>query len=607
MHINFGDSNIIVQYIQNFLKDNYNKNIYLSDVYDKETHQALIDYLQLPEILDYNSIRDLLLSIFTFKNTEPPNELINGGGIFNFDFNATPNEIEFYNRPINKCFDGALRFINEYIEDVDEICKKHGWKVIYYTKFNFSNNTKNYDKLKFIIRKETRKQLLPGMDIINMINLSNDNWLYGKCFIDEKNAYHGFIQKSKNYKICYIPAKAGDVFTITHGYKYACEMAIAYTNHTLEELQNEDGVGVLNIDSHLKSSPVGILNSNNYIIYNIPITSDCTYLLIQMPYKNELITSNTQKIKIKIGDINQDGVIDEKDYNILKEYVESKELNVSSSINLSTKNLIAANINRDIDLNGNQIVDRLDLNEFKNQLDRFNKDGVPINFGEITYEKELPLKESDFDRLLVMHGNIELENKNNKLNIPINEYQINPWAIHECFIPYILNSVIHKYSNPEDIRWLQEQISKIDKNYVGIRSGIYDEAESFLSNEYFIWNEIKNTYEYYVNNLYTGYIVDSANLYNGDLRRETTMQLSNIKILNGRLLKNNEWSGKLVLSNGRITKDLASNSLREIVKAFQIYINDFYKNHTEKQIKFINGYVDPITEYYLKQYAEDLV
>ena len=50
--INLGDRGLIVQYIQNFLKDNFNKNIHLSDEYDKETHQALIEYLQLPEILD---------------------------------------------------------------------------------------------------------------------------------------------------------------------------------------------------------------------------------------------------------------------------------------------------------------------------------------------------------------------------------------------------------------------------------------------------------------------------------------------------------------------------------------------------------------------------
>ena len=96
--INFGDTGLIVQYIQNFLKDNYNKNIHLSDEYDKDTHKALIDYLKLPEIIDAIDLKDLLLSLFTFKEEQPPHRLINGGGIWNFDFEMTPTTITFYNR-----------------------------------------------------------------------------------------------------------------------------------------------------------------------------------------------------------------------------------------------------------------------------------------------------------------------------------------------------------------------------------------------------------------------------------------------------------------------------------------------------------------------------
>ena len=603
MHINFGDSNLIVQYIQNFLKDNYNKNIHLSDEYDKETHRALINYLQLPEILDSYKMKDLLISNFTFKNPQPPNELINGGGIFNFDFKLTPTEIEFYNRPINQCFDNGLRFINEYIDNIETFVKQYGWNLVYYTKFKFSNNEKNYNTLKFILRKDARKQILPGNEIINMINMYDNSMLLNKCFIDEKNSYHGFIQNSKFYKICYIPAKPGDTFTITHGYKYACEMAISYTEHTLEELKSDSGYGVEKIVSHLSSSSLGELNPGQYEIYNIPYTSNCKYLLVQMPYKNELILPKNKQIKIKIGDINQDGIINEQDYLLLKEYVESKELGTTSSTNLSGKSLIAANINKDIDVNGEQIVDRLDLNLFKSQLDRYKTTNIPIDFGETIYEQEIELKDSDFDRLLIMYGNIELGNKDNQLNIPINEYQTEPWAVHECFLPYILNSAIHKYSNINDIEWLQDKVSKINNNYNGIQIGVYDDAESYLANEYFIWNINKTIYEYYVNGLNTGYILD-GDLYNGNLRRESTMGLSNMKILNGRFIVNDEWAGKLVLSSGLITKDLASNSLKEIIKDFQIKSNIFYKDKTENQIKFINGYVDPLTERLINQYTQ---
>lgn len=604
MHINFGDSNLMVQYIQNFLRDNYNKNIHLSDEYDKETHIALINYLQLPEIISSYRMKDLLISNFTFKNPQPPNELIDGGGIFNFDFKLTLDEIEFYNRPISKCFDNGLRFINEHIHEIESFVKLYGWKLVFYTKFKFSNNKKNYNTLKFILRKEDRKQLLPCSEIINMINMYDNSMLLGKCFVDEKNAYHGFIQNSKHYKICYIPAKPGDTFTITHGYKYACEIAIAYSEHTLEELKSDSGYGVEKIISHLSTSSLGELNPGQYEVYTIPYTSDCKYLLVQMPYKNELISPKSKQVKIKIGDINQDGIINELDYELLKEYVESKELGITSSTVLSGKSLIAANINRDVDTNGNQIVDRLDLNLFKTQLDRYQHNNIPIDFGETIYEQETILKDSDFDRLLIMYGDIEVGNKDNQLNIPIEEYQIEPWAIHECFLPYILNSVIHKYSNINDIEWLQDEVSKIYNNYNGIQAGLYDDAESYLANEYFIWNVNKTVYEYYVNGLNTGYILDSGDLYNGNLRRESTMQLTNIKILNGRLIVNDEWSGKLVLSSGLITKDLASNSLKEIIKDFQIKSNIFYKNKTENQIKFINGYVDPLTERLIKQYTQ---
>ena len=77
-----------------------------------------------------------------------------------------------------------------------------------------------------------------------------------------------------------------------------------------------------------------------------------------------------------------------------------------------------------------------------------------------------------------------------------------------------------------------------------------------------------------------------------------------MKILNGRFIVNDEWAGKLVLSSGLITKDLASNSLKEIIKDFQIKSNIFYKDKTENQIKFINGYVDPLTERLINQYTQ---
>lgn len=610
--INFGDRTLIVQYIQNFLKDNYNGNIHLSDEYDKDTHRALIEYLQLPEIIDSYSMKDLIIKKFTFREEQPPNALIDGGGVWNFDFDITLDTIRFYNRPINQCFDGGLRFINEYIDDVDELCRQHGWYLSYYTKFIYDKNNEVNKVAEFILRQENRKQLLPVKDIIKMINFSMNDYLLGKCFLDEDNAYHGMIQDSNIYKISYIPAKPGDKFTISHGYKYPCEIAIGYTEYTLPELKSGDYTTVYNIVSHLSKSTYGELNPGDYEVYEIPKDSDCKYLLIQMPYKNNLISPTSQKITVKIGDINQDGVIDidennpESDYMLLKRYVEAKTAGENLPFTLSGANLIAANINRDIDVNGNQIIDELDLKKFEAAKEAYKTLGKAIDFGETVYEKEIDLSESDYDRLLIIYGDIEENNVNNELNIPLEDYQLNPWSIHDCFLPYILGSAIHTYSDNRDIQWLQEQITKLQPRYNGLRWGYYDSAESFVSNDYIQWNEVKSVYEYYQNGLYSGYILSSNDIFNSELRRENNLTLANIKICNGRILVDNKWCGKLVLADGTITKELSQFSLKEIIKTFQIRTNELYKEQSKEQIKFITGYLDPLTEKRLKQITQVL-
>ena len=593
--INFNDSSIIISYIQNFLKNNFNNEIIISGIYDTVTHQNLIKYVQLPEIVNSLKMKDTLLDIFT--TYEDDKSLSNS--IYNFDFDITDNTITFFTRPVTECFVNGTKFIQNNTVALKIICEKNGWLL---RSFNISLKNKRSE---FTIIKENRKQLLPTKDIIKMINFSTNEYFLGKCFVDENNTYHGFIQNSNKYKILYIPAKPGDVFTISHGYKYACELAIGYTDSTLSELKHDDITYVNNIISHLSKSKYGELNPNNYEIYKIPNESNCKYLLIQLPYNN-LISPISQKITVKLGDINQDGKItintndENSDYMMLKRYVNAKTSGEKLPFILSGTNLIAANLNKDVDVNGNPIIDEADLKLFENKIKDFNNLGQNIDFGEVIYEKEVDLSETDNDKILVMYGDIEEENLNNELNIPIYEFQEKPWAVHEAFIPYILDSVIHKYSNQNDIVWLQRLIQEINPSYKMLTWGVYDDSSMFKSNDYFQWNELKNQYEYFQNGSYTNYILDKNDLYNANFIREIGRELSNMKIVNGRILVNNVWTGKLVLEDGSITKEISKNSLKEIIKEFQIKTNKHYENQTSEQIKFINGYVDPITEKRLK-------
>ena len=602
--INFGDTGLIVQYIQIFLKENHDKTMQLSDIYDKQTHKALIEYLRLPEIISAHDMKNLLIKKFTLREKQPPNELIDGGGLWNFNYELTPDRLVFTNRDINTCFNGALKFIIDYKEKINEYCNQFGWNLTYCSKPNYIDAS---SKITFIIEQDSRKQLLPNKDIINMINFSTNDYLLNKCFVDENNAYHGFIQDSEYFKIAYIPIKAGDTFTISHGYKYSCEMAIGYTDNSLEELKsNSEICDVKNITSRLSKSKLGEINPGTYEVYNIPEDESCTYLLIQMPFKNNLMTPHSQKITIKLGDINQDGKItfdendENSDYSLLKKYVMAIENNEPLPFKLSDKQKIAANLNKDIDINGNPVINKTDLLIFESKIKQFLNNGIPIDFGEIKYEPKINLSESDSDKLLVMFGDITKGNYNNELNIPITEFQDNPWIVHDEFLSYIMDSNIHKYSNISDITWLQNIIETLESKYHVKHYGLYDDANDYITNDKLIWNESKLLYEYYKNGLYTGIVMNNTgDIQNGYLRYENNMEKTEVTILNGKWLDNGVWNGMIVLSDGTISNNSSGNSLKEIVKQIQIQINKIYKNNASEQIKFINGYVNPLTEKYL--------
>jgi len=487
--IKFGDKNLYVSYIQNFLKENYNYDLIITDEYNINTHRTLINYLKEYEILDCYKLKDELLSYYTYRDVNPPHELIDGGGLWNFNFDISPDYIRFFNRPIKDCLTGGLKFILEHIDSVKSFCEYRGWKVTFYTTYTYTEKGE-VPSAEIIIEKTTRKQLLPGKAIIKMINLSLNQFLNNKCFLDEQHSYHGFIQDSDNYSILCVDAKPGEVFTISHAFNDTCEMAIANTNHTFEEIKNMDSVAN-DIQDHLYNSALGEIKKENYVVYNIPLDSDCKTLLIQ---------------------------INNKRHKVLH------------------------------------------------------------------------------DKILVMQGDVTYNNPNNELNIPIKEFNTNPWCIHEEFLSYILGSSIHKYSNFNDIEWLQNNVSKYFPKYIKLSAGVYDESSDYILNEYLAWDKLNSVYKYFKNNVYTGYILDSNDILNGHLIRESDLQKSAMQIKNGKFILHDKQTGSMVLSNGFITKENAINSLREIIKHFQIESNKIYKNNSKEQIKFINGYVNPLTE-----------
>ena len=118
-HIKFGDKSYQVSYIQSFLRDNYSKNVLATNVYDKQTHQALIKYLNQPNVED--------MSIVERKIEEQYNELSTL-----FKMKEENNSITYISKTINQL---TSDFITLFIDDIKETVKNLGWKVSSYNNY----------------------------------------------------------------------------------------------------------------------------------------------------------------------------------------------------------------------------------------------------------------------------------------------------------------------------------------------------------------------------------------------------------------------------------------------------------------------------------------
>ena len=153
MHINFEDENIIVYNLQIFLKEQYDKHLNLSGVYDIDTHRALLNYLQQPNTLDVRDVKSKLIDKFTFRENTPPYQIIEGGGILNFDNKIIDDEIYFYTRPRTTYFDNGVMFINDHIEELKKFVLTMGWTVVDYTKFSYDPTNSGMSKAEIRDRK----------------------------------------------------------------------------------------------------------------------------------------------------------------------------------------------------------------------------------------------------------------------------------------------------------------------------------------------------------------------------------------------------------------------------------------------------------------------
>lgn len=561
----------------------------LSGCYDESTHAALVSYLKTPNTRDHVELREDILENFVYKESMAPFTLIDGGGIYNFDVEVTPERMRWFTRPTQAHYNNGVTFISDHIEELEKFVASRGWTVTEYSYSAEDGSSSGRTRAQIIIERTGIENKFPNDEVLPMVNLFTGKYAYKKC-ITASNRFTGFVQAHDQYKVAYVPCKPGDTFTLAHGFAIPCEMAAGYVTCSEFEIKKED-TQVHEVKCRMSFNG-GEVDVGDYFYYEVPENSNATFLLVQLPYRESLTVSANETVSILLGDVNQDGEINSLDVTLLDNYVTAIELGQKPDVTLEGNALIAANVTRNVDLDGNPIISRDDVAVLKAAVEG----GKTDTLGVYEYQQQKTISQFELDRLLIMSGELS---KDEDLNIPVSTFWTNPWAVHSEFIEYFLGRVIHKYSPMDDIAWLQKNIQQLYPAYRIPKLGVYDCENDYLTTDFIKRNNLSGNWEYFRDGVYTGYFMDAEyDLQNGVFRREDGVYID-FAIKRGRLYTDGTFDGRIVLSNGKVAKEKALNSLKAFVKQFQKAIRHKEVNQAVSEDKnryWTIGYYDVSTD-----------
>lgn len=152
-----------------------------------------------------------------------------------------------------------------------------------------------------------------------------------------------------------------------------------------------------------------------------------------------------------------------------------------------------------------------------------NNDPYIRDLGIAEYEIEVG---SDFTGLMEISNFLIIDGHYDELiNIPYLEFVENDWAIHEKFFNYLFNMAIHKYSNQDDIDYLQRLLkslySTLAYDTTVFQRGFYNEYIQELVKIY-QWNQVNYT--------------------TGDLNKDNKIDEKDLEILRNYIDDNNDYT-----------------------------------------------------------------
>lgn len=438
-NIKFNDRSLTVSYIQTFLKENYSNSVLPTNVYDLQTHEALIKYLEQPNVVTMTEAEIGLIDSFEeFKTL--------------FTLKRGNDTLTFTAKSINQT---VLSFMDIYYQEIEDYVKSIGWKISSYGNYidytydlNGDKRIDNIDKIMlrnyidtgngltpeqikqadfnldgvtdltdyqileqyletqkpyFIFEKEDRENYFPNKDMLKFINLFSNDFYFYKAIRDgskEDDKVHDSL--GGKYKICVIKCKPGTTYTIAHSSSITQRLVIGsmVTNKRNLEVSKLQNVVEINL---APGTPTLYTTSSEK---DGQLTSrDAQYLLIQCSSNIEDYSGLEEvTIPLMLGDINMDGKIDNVDRRLLADYLYYPEGDPNRPV-LTRKQLAACNINnrKDVTKSGNyEDITNEDLELLVEYLN-----GDRPSLGTIEYKYYVPKEVNELNNvasLLVIEG-----------------------------------------------------------------------------------------------------------------------------------------------------------------------------------------------------------
>lgn len=484
MNINFGMDNFYVRYLKRFLNHEMLRTSSVLGEFDKNDLELLIKYLNLPNVKTMFEVQKEIIKTFP--------EL---GDLFNTQLGD--NVIIWTSKKIDV---ETSNFLRDNSDALKEFCSSVGWEIQTINDWMDTSkdinqdgsvdrldrniiydithgNLRDYDdatlkradidldgfvtnadldifdnyldtgKLSLTIEQTNRTNYFPNKDMLVFINQFLGTFIYGYA-IRDNGGYDDLPHPSATglHKIATYKCKPGQKVTIAHNNPNTVHLVIGSSPATLQaNISNFLLTNVVEVDLKAGESYQYTCSSGN-----TPDGYDAHYLCIQCPsdYGNLSDKVNVTRAYER-GDINFDGKIDMQDYHLLARYTAQGAESEQYKWEATELQKLVMDTNQD----GNVTIEDAQL------LYRFiNGDTSRPSLGFVYYSEEITVDGelgTNVENLLIIDGHYDRD-----VNIPFKEFTTKPWVIHEKFFNYLFGMAIHKYSNSDDISYLQKLLKE---------------------------------------------------------------------------------------------------------------------------------------------------